>query len=227
MDFELFSKYWAGPIANIAMVVLAIILLYPLIWRLTIRQLSDAIRAIRSAEKFPDMVLKLEEASNAIGKVHSDFDRLNEKLKSFDEVKSNVERLTELLQGAARQVSDLQSQVEAQIISQPTDSKQIESGDIDRWDDVSRIRRAVKSYVEEKVDQIRDGRVRRRYAAISRYSYEEVSRSLFEDRIIDRPQFEAIVQLDKLYFSIRQRRSKISNDIVDKFKEYEKNIIVT
>jgi glutamine synthetase adenylyltransferase len=223
MNFEIFSKYWATPISNAVIVILAILLLYPLIWRLTIKQLSAAFRAIETAKSFPEIITKLEDTSEKIKSIHKDFDLLNEKLKVFDEIKSLIEQLNEGLQNSSRQIADLQLQSESQAISTQIDTKATGNGEIDKWEEISKLRREARDFIESRVSGIRDGRTRRKYPSISRYTFDEISKALFDDSAIDKIQYDSLIQIDKLYLSVR-RSKKISDDLVNKFRELGKNI---
>jgi hypothetical protein len=223
-SFELFSKYWAGPLVNAAIVLIAILLLYPLIWRLTIKQLTAAISAIETAKELPATIDRLNDASAQLIKV-------NQELTSLKEVLVNIDSINDSLEVANRRLADLQRAADLQRVAvaeepAPLPDKNgaalLKRSDVENWETVGMIWREVKDRVEAMIDRIPDGRVRRKYNTITRYQYAEVASFLRSDGLLTQAQANALMEMDGNFRSIRNRRTEVTQNVLDQFVRWQK-----
>jgi hypothetical protein len=79
----------------------------------------------------------------------------------------------------------------------------VEKPEVDYWDDVSRGWRHAKWFLDGKIGEIADGRRRRRYVGLSRYSYETIIEKLWEDGQLNDKQRIAALEMQSMYFKYR------------------------
>lgn len=75
--------------------------------------------------------------------------------------------------------------------------------EVDHWDDVSRAWRSAKLFLDQGISGISDGRKRRRYVGLSRYSYDAVIENLWQDDILADEQRIAALDMQKTFFEYR------------------------
>ena len=105
MTFELVSKYWAAPLSNVILVLLAILILYPVIWKVSVRQLREAITALNAAKQLPATIAELTDAADRLQDVNRDISHLRDTLGDLDAINQQLEK-------ANRQIADLQKMSE-------------------------------------------------------------------------------------------------------------------
>ena len=83
----------------------------------------------------------------------------------------------------------------------------------------------VKDYVEGKIERISDGRKRRKYNPIPRYTYEEITGLLERDGIINEEKADAIDDMDAAFRSLRNRKTPVTPERVAAFQAWRDLIV--
>jgi chromosome segregation ATPase len=216
--FELFSKYWAAPLSNVLLVVVGIALLYPVIWRVTVTQLSDAIKAIEASKSLPKTIADLNDASNGLREVNRELVNLNGQLET------KLVSINDSLQVATRQIADLQ-RAEDERLPPPAPAVPAPQDDAEHWERVSGLWGEVKNEVEERIRNIRDGRFQRKYNSMTRYVYTEIAEYMVKDKLLSQEQAEALTAMDSAFRAIRNRRTTVTPEILQKFEEWRRTIL--
>lgn len=221
MTFEIVSKYWAEPISNVVLVLLAIVILYPVIWKVSVRQLREAIEALNAAKKLPSTIAELTAASDRLQEVNRDIAGLRDTLGDLDAINQQLEK-------ANRQIADLQKFSEErppELILEGEAQGETVPGEIENWETVSKLWFDVKDYVENIIENIRDGRKRRKYNPIPRYTYMEITNLLEGDGIISAETAAAIDEMDGAFRSLRNRKTPVTSERVAAFEAWHDQII--
>jgi len=237
-QFEVFSKYWASPILNLLTVVVSILILYPIIYRITYKQLSGLIEAINTAKTLPTIITQLTDAGSNLENVKEQVITLKNQMAFLDEKMANIERINESLEKITRNVADLQTIIEAQDRSEsipasnvvasapdqvePTaanEASEAEESITMNWQRFTEIWAGIKEKVEEKIASIQDGRKRRKYNVATRYTYDAIADYLLSDGLITDEQYRALTQADAIFRSYRNRRMQISRNLVEKLDD--------
>ena len=221
MTFELVSKYWAGPLSNVILVLLAILVLYPVIWKVSVRQLREAIAALDSAKQLPATIAELTAAADRLQDVNRDISQLRETLGDLDIINQQLEK-------ANRQIADLQKLSEErppELIIEADSQAHEPAAEVENWEAVSALWFEVKDYVEAQIERISDGRKRRKYNPIPRYTYEEISSLLERDGIVSKAKADAIDAMDAAFRSLRNRKTPVTTERVAEFEAW-RNLIV-
>jgi len=221
MTFELVSKYWAGPISNVVLVLLALLLLYPVIWKVSVRQLREAIEALRAAKHLPETIAELTAASARLQEVNRDIAGLRDTLGDLDAINQQLEI-------ANRQISDLQKLSEErspEVIVEVEPQADGHFEEADNWDAVSQLWFDVKDCVERQIEGIPDGRIRRKYNSIPRYTYDEITELLQRDGILPARTALAINEMDSAFRSLRNRKTPVTPERVAAFRAWHDAIV--
>jgi len=221
MTFELVSKYWAAPLSNVILVLLAILVLYPVIWKVSVKQLREAIEALNAAKQLPSTIAELTAAADRLQDVNRDISALRDTLGDLDAINQQLEK-------ANRQISDLQKLSEErppEVIVEADDQQHNINDEIANWDAVSGLWFDVKDYVENKIDHISDGRKRRKYNPIPRYTYEEITELLEDDGVLSPEKAEAIDNMDSAFRSLRNRKTPVTAERVAAFQAWHDLIV--
>jgi hypothetical protein len=221
MSFELVSKYWAQPLSNVVLVLLAILILYPVIWKLSVRQISTAFEALRTAKDLPAHVTHLTEAADRIQVMNREFADLREKLGDLDAI-------SEKLEIANRRIADLQKLTEQRPIDaaqDPTPDSPAHLSEIENWEAVSQIWFDVKDYVESKIDDLWDGRRRRKYSSIPRYTYDDITALMVSDGLISEEEAKIVNQMDGAFRSLRNRKTPVTPERVQAFRSWHDKVV--
>lgn len=209
--------HWVSPLASIIMVFGAILLLYPLIWKLTIRQLSAALKAVETAKELPELATKIEDLGSVIRVVEAELRSLEERLPQTDV-------WTEKLESLNRLASDLQQRLDAlPSAAATTTAVKGQPNEAAIREEISNIWRDIKSDIETKIEHL-DGRRRRKYASVTRYTYEEVADLLFRDEQINKNQLVVINKADSKYRSLRNGKLPVSSDTLKEFQSWRSAI---
>ena len=219
--FETISKYWASPISNAVMVLAGIFILRPIIKKIAIEQLSAAINAMNEAKNLPNHIAGLVKASEELRGVNRELISLNEKIGQFD-------LITEQLVGVNRRIDDLQKITEERPPEGPveaTGQKEEVTVDVDSWDTAAELWFAAKEYVEEIIENIPDGRMRRPFNSIQRYRYDEITKRLVGGGFITREKADAINAMDEAFRSIRNRKRSVTPEMVAQFRAWRDAIL--
>jgi len=206
---------WAEPIGLIIVVFGSILLLYPLVWRLTIKQLSAALRALDVAKEMPDLAAKLDDLGAKFVNLRSQISQFEEKLPDTSAWLDRFEQLTRLSTDLQKQLDNLQNtpsgDVSVQIIGS-VDNEDLRDHISDAW-------WKIKETIESKINSM-DGRKKRKYNGLTRYTYDEVGPLLVRDGILNREQGSALAQADTTYRSLRNRRLPVDVQICEKFDQW-------
>jgi len=224
MTLESIPAYWAGPISTIVVVLGSILLLYPLVWKLTIKQLAAALKAVDTAKELPELASKIEDLGSSISTVKAALVELENRLPQTDVWTEKLESLNRLAADLQQRLDTLQP-VALPIGAPPevtSDKAAIDQAAI--REKITQIWWDIKSAVEEKVERL-DGRKRRKYASISRYTYEAVADLLHEDNVLSRSQTTALKQADTKYRSLRNGRLAVSNPDLKSFQEWKSTLL--
>lgn len=216
---ESIPSYWAGPISTIIVVFGSIILLYPLVWKLTIKQLAAALKAVDTVKELPELASKIEDLGSSISTVKSALIELENRLPQTDV-------WTEKLESLNRLAADLQQRLDTLPPIALGDGARAEtvSDQPAIRENISQIWWDIKTAVEQKVDQL-DGRRRRKYASISRYTFEEVADLLLYDKELTVPQVKALKDADTKYRSLRNGRLPVSANDLKAFQTWSEILI--
>lgn len=220
MSFEILSKYWAGPISNALLVLLALLILYPVIWKLSVSQMSAAFEALKTAKDLPAHLGRLTDASERLLSLNREIAALGEKLGQLDGIREKLEI-------ANRQIADLQKASEERPPEPSTDAAPTtteHADEVENWEQVSEMWFAVKDYVEAKIAAIWDGRIRRKYNSIPRYTYDEITEYMVRDELISREKADAIDAMNSAFRSLRNRKTPVTAERVDAFRQW-RNLI--
>jgi hypothetical protein len=218
------SRYWAQPVANVILAVVAILLLYPVIWRLTGRPLSDVVEALKIAKDIPGTLEKLGDAVAKLQEANAQFKTLKQ---SLDE---SLEGVNDRIEIANRQLADLQKSAE-QTQLEPIEpsvagkAKVKAEAEVDNWTKVSLDWFAVRDYVEGVIDKISDGRKRRKYNSVSRYYYEPVTDLLLGDKLIDSNTALTVNKMDRAFRSLRNKRTPVTPAMVEEFTTWRNQVL--
>jgi len=221
VTFELVSKYWAAPLSNVILVLLAIIVLYPVIWNVSVRQLREAIDALNAAKQLPTTIAELTAASARLQDVNRDIIGLRDTLGDLDAINLQLEK-------ANRQIADLQKLSEErppEVILDGEVPQENVNDELANWDAVSKLWFDVKDYVEDKIERITDGRKRRKYNPIPRYTYSEITALLQSDEVITPDEAAAIDDMDRAFRSLRNRKTPVTPDRVAAFQAWHDQIV--
>jgi len=216
MTYQILSEYWAGPISNVLMVLLAILLLYPVIWKLSIKQMSAAFEALKTAKELPTYLGHITEASDRLQSLNREITGLRDKLEELDDIQEKLEI-------ANRQIADLQKLSE----ERPPETgagEPPEADELQNWETVSEIWFEVKDAIEDRIESIRDGRVRRKYNPIPRYTYDEITELLVRDGALTLAEAEAVNSMDQAFRSLRNRKTPVTPERVRAFQAWRDRI---
>jgi hypothetical protein len=220
------SRYWAQPISNVVLAVAAILLLYPVIWRLTGRHLSDVVEALKIAKDIPGTLEKLADAVAKLQEANTQFKTLKQ---SFDD---SLEGVNDRIEIANRQLADLQKSAE-QTPPEPLEPAPAGKAtaktemEVDNWTKVSLDWFTVRDYIEGIVGKIADGRKRRKYNSISRYYYEPVTDLLVSDKLIDPDTATTVNKMDRAFRSLRNKRTPVTAAMVEEFTSWRNQILAS
>lgn len=219
--FETISKYWAGPISNAVMVLLAVLILRPIIKKVALEQLSAAINAMNEAKNLPTHIAGLVKAAEELRGVNRELVSLNDRIGQFD-------LITEQLDIVSRRIDDLQKITEerpAEIIVE-ADRAAEDPVDVDRFEAAAELWFSAKAHVEGLIEAIVDGRVRRKYSSIPRYRYDDITNLLVRDRLITREQADAVNAMDAAFRSIRNRKRAVTPGMLESFEAWRDRIVI-
>ncbi len=219
--FETVSKYWAGPISNAAMVLLAVLILRPIIKKVALEQLSAAINAMNEAKNLPNHIAGLVKAAEELRGVNRELVSLNDRIGQFD-------LITEQLDIVSRRIDDLQKITEerpAEIVVE-ADGAVEHPVDIDRFEAAAELWFYAKAHIEGLIEAIVDGRVRRKYSSIPRYRYDDITSLLVRDRLITKDQADAINAMDAAFRSIRNRKRAVTPEMLASFEAWRDRIVI-
>lgn len=216
MTFQTFSEHWAGPLSNVVMVLLAIILLYPVIWKLSISQMSAAFEALKTAKDLPIYLGHITEASERLQSLNREIGGLREKLGELDTIQEELEI-------ANRRIADLQKLSEERP-PEPVAAEPEEIDEARNWEAVSGIWFEVKDMVEERIGGIADGRIRRKYNSIPRYTYEEITPLLVRDNALTAAEAEVVNAMDRTFRSLRNRKTPVTPERVREFQGWRARV---
>lgn len=99
------------------------------------------------------------------------------------------------------------------------------SDELANWEAVSKLWFDVKDYVEDKIERIPDGRKRRKYNPIPRYTYSEITELLESDEVITSQVALAIDEMDSAFRSLRNRKTPVTPDRVVAFQTWHDQIV--
>lgn len=216
---ESIPSHWAGPISTIVVVFGSILLLYPLVWKLTIKQLAAALKAVDTAKELPELASKIADLGSSISNVRDALVELEHRLPQTDVWTEKLESLNRLAEDLQKRLDALppitpQSDTQAEAVpDQPAIREKISQ----LWSDI-------KAAVEAKVSQL-DGRRRRKYASVSRYTFDEVADLLLQDRELSASQVKALKDADTKYRSLRNGRLPVSKNDLKSFEAW--SVILT
>lgn len=194
-----------------------------------IRKLGDNIGvlavALAAAGKISSSLNKTSEQTvNAINKAASDaaqfvqerveadvIPKLHDATRSLSEdvvsVLSDVEpRLRSVINEAirdAKSLAPLQVPSTAMPASPPV-ADQAKKTEVDHWDKVRYGWKQAKKFLDSKINDISDGRKRRRYVGLSRYSYSDIIEYLWQDDMLSDEQRVAALDMQSAFFGYRQ-----------------------
>jgi hypothetical protein len=214
--FELFSKYWAAPLSNALMVLLAIGLIYPIVWRI-VDQLSEAIRAIETAKNLPQTIADLTDASKGLRNVNQEMTGLKDKLAILESINDGLEV-------ANRRIDDLQRAADDRPLPPAADAA-VPQAEVERWQRVSTLWVEAKDKAEFLIGNIRDGRYQRKYNTITRHVYTQIAGLMEQDKLLDHKQATALREMDTMFRSIRNRKTKVTPDLLKKFEAWHETIL--
>ncbi|MBO9545655.1 hypothetical protein [Caulobacter sp.] len=219
--FETISKYWAGPISNAVMVLLAVLILRPIIKKVALEQLSAAIAAMNEAKNLPNHIAGLVKAAEELRGVNRELVSLNDRIGQFD-------LITEQLDIVSRRIDDLQKITEerpAEVIVE-ADGAGENPVEIDRFEAAAELWFSAKAHIEGLIEAIVDGRVRRKYSSIPRYRYDDITSLLVRDHLITRDQADAVNAMDAAFRSIRNRKRAVTQEMLGSFGAWRNRILI-
>lgn len=211
-------SYWAGPISTIIVVFGSIALLYPIVWRLTLKQLNAALKAIELAKELPEVASKIEELSEKLKSVQNEFHSLTERLPDFEAWTDKFTSLNRLADDLAKKIDDLGDREAGNAIA-TTQTKE------HYWDDIRSSWVEIKGHVEGIISNISDGRKRRKYAGTTRYSYEHIAQLLYDDNLINKLQRDALTKSDVQFRSLRNKRTPVDAKVKASFDKWKADVI--
>lgn len=233
VNFDLFSKYWAAPLSNVIVVLVGIIILYPVIWRVSVTQLSKALDALNAAKELPKTIADLNSASDKLVDVNTQISGLKEKLSDLDAITTQLEKANQQLEIANRQLADLEKRTEEvppeltppQTTQQTPEAALASAQTIDNWTRISTLWFDVKDALEKKIAGIGDGRISRKYNSIPRYTYDDITSFLERDGLLNNAKRLAVNQMDRTFRSLRNRRTNVTPEIVQDFENWHRLIM--
>jgi len=219
--FEVVSKYWAAPLSNAVMVLVAILILRPIIKKVAVEQLAAAIHAMNEAKNLPTHIAGLVKASEELRGVNRELITLNEKVAAFDQISDQLIVVN-------RRVEELQKLTEERPPEGPAEvAGQEEDGlvDVDSWEAAATLWFSAKEHVEEVIDRIPDGRMRRPFNRIPRYRYDEITERLRVGGFITADEQKAINAMDETFRSIRNRKRPVTPEMVAEFQAWHDVVV--
>jgi TolA-binding protein len=191
-------------------------ILYPVIWRVSVRQLGAAIEALKAAKDLPATIGQLTEASERLKDVNREIADLRDKLDNLDTINQQLEI-------ANRRIADLQKLNEERPPEPIQEAASAVGGaaeEFANWEEVSRLWFDSKEYVEKQVTKILDGRIRRKYNSIPRYTYDEITEYLKRDGILTDAKARAVNEMDSAFRSLRNRKTPVTAERVAAFRAW-------
>jgi len=136
------------------------------------------------------------------------------------DLKGQLADLASSVEAAQKQLAELQRHsADERALPAVADQSQSPLVSQDKWEEMRTIWTEVREKLEQLIDDIPDGRVRRKYDGISRYSYADISKTLLKDGFIDNSTSKAIERMNETFLSSRRRARPITNDDLQSFKE--------
>jgi predicted nucleic acid-binding Zn-ribbon protein len=89
---------------------------------------------------------------------------------------------------------------------------------LDKWEQMRTAWTEVRDRLEQIIRNIPDGRLRRKYEGISRYSYSDINNALRNDGFINDTVSEAIEGMNETFLSSRRRSRPVTSDEMQVFK---------
>ncbi len=90
---------------------------------------------------------------------------------------------------------------------------------IEHWEQLREIWSEARDRIEEAVNNL-DGRVRRKYGNIARYSYAPIIRQLRDDRAISARAADALLSMNEQFLALRRRPAAATAAIVNQFENW-------
>lgn len=78
-------------------------------------------------------------------------------------------------------------------------------------------KKELDEYVKEALDDITDGRSRRRYSNINRHHYDDIAITLFGDDRLSSEATDAVIEMQAIYNAKKNRRQKVTQADLDEF----------
>ena len=96
--------------------------------------------------------------------------------------------------------------------------------DQDRWEQIRSIWANARDRLEAAIKAIPDGRVRRKYESIARYSYAPIIEQLVADGAIGQETADAARSMNDSFLSLRTKKQSVSADTLTCFKTWKTDI---
>lgn len=213
--FEIFSKYWAAPVSNIVIVIAAILLLYPIIWNMAVKQLSNAAKALMEAKQLPETLVRITEASDRLSSFNTSMETLRSRLELLDDINAKLS-----VAGGQLEAMESRARGEGNGGVQPGGPP----GEAENWEKLNALWQDAKFELERLVSSVSDGRVRRKYNALPRHQYYDVLDCLTTDGLVSPAEAKAYRKMNELYLSHRNRRVPVTDTVLRKFTELHNSL---
>lgn len=130
---------------------------------------------------------------------------------------AELDQIQQKLDISIRQIADLQKLSE----ERPPEAVGDQAPDDDElrnWEAVSAMWFDVRDLVEDRIEGIWDGRIRRKYNSIPRYTYDEITDLLVRDQALTPDEADAINQMGQAFRSLRNRKIPVTRERVQEFR---------
>ena len=219
--FELISKYWAAPLSNAAMVLLAILILRPIIKKVAVEQLAAAIHAMNEAKNLPTHIAGLVKASEELRGVNRELITLNERVATFDQISEQLIVVNRRIEELQKLTEERPPEGSVEVAGQDDDGPV----DVDSWEAAANLWFSAKEHVEDIIERIPDGRMRRPFNRIPRYRYDEITERLRTGGFITAAEQTAINAMDENFRSIRNRKRPVTPEMVTEFQLWHDAVV--
>jgi hypothetical protein len=185
----------------------------------TIKQFWPGFRDLFQSAAIIFSAITLGFAVFRLPKIVSDLKQVGN--EANEKLQSTLKQLTELQRIAADE-----RPVEEITTNRTSVRSNTEKDDSEKhWEKIKQYWVDVRNFIEQKVEEIKDGRVARRYDGMPRYSYENVIRSLADDHFITRDAAETMLEMNSRFLSLRRRSKQITPDIVQQFEKWRNSLV--
>ncbi len=139
--------------------------------------------------------------------------------------KGQLADLMQSIEAAQKQLAEMQRHA-ADERPAPTANRQAQETSLteDKWEDIRRIWTEAREALEKIIDNISDGRTRRRYNGITRYSYAEIAKTLRHDGLISEEAAEAVQRMNETFLIYRRRSRPVTQEILQQFKNWKEDL---